>query len=308
MRALVLGYNKDVRNVAFLLLDVCCAAVLSSAAAHATPSPTAPDPYLIYSRCVTAMRESPTPPFMTYDLHIDADHISVSRTFLNDAPVTTLHFRITHNRQNYRVWYRGRDQKALMQDLDSNQVAVAPPVPWALDFHSRTADPSSALENANSGGVTTNEEGALLRELSTDQSRDYRITFAGMVNDDNQPAYRLLLQSVSGDPNAHALRQLVVDPTTYRARQVVMEVSEHKALYGGRIAITANFSQVGPYWISTTGSITGRGYYMIFFLNGSYTFTTSNIRFPENIPAAYFQPNGAGDAGPRSTSALEIQK
>jgi hypothetical protein len=128
----------------------------------------------------------------------------------------------------------------------------------ALDFHARleAVDPPPT-EISTSGSVTTNQEGALLREISTDQSRYYRITFAGMDNSDNQFTYHLLLENRSGNPNEHPLRELFVDAESFRPRKVVMEVGRHTLLYGGRLKLSATFAPVGPYWLNYRGDNRG---------------------------------------------------
>jgi hypothetical protein len=304
-------------RIEHLVLLLSCLVVMgASEPSPNAANPSALNPHLIYARCIKAMSENPFPPYMTYVLNVDADHISISRRYDgNDMPITILHFKISHHQHAYRVWYRGRDQKSLMQDLGSKEIAVAPPIPWALDFRNRpeVPDPPAPLETASSGAIATNEEGALLREVTTDQSPYYRITFAGMETVDSHPVYHLLLQSTSGDPNAHALRELFVDTTSFRARELVMEVGQHTVLYGGRLELKAMFSQVGPYWLNTSGTIEGRGYYAIFFLNGSYVYNASDFDFPAHLPDAYFRAPTTpattglpGNGGPADGSAPDF--
>lgn len=280
--------------VAILILWLGVVAATSPPPVPSRPTPTL-DPYAIYERCDNAMRENQSPPYLTYVLHVDADHINISRKYTSTGdPTTTLHFGIEHRKATYRVWYRSRDGKSLTQDLGSGELAVSPPVPWSLDFRPAPAWSASPTpgETVASGTVTTDAAGKLLAEITIDQSRFYNITYAGMETIADRQAYHLILKNISGDPNDHALRDLLVDTTSFRALQAVLEVGQTNLLYGGRLRLRVGFSQVGPYWLNTEGTIEGRGHYAVFFVNGSYDYAASQIQFPQQLPDRYFRGPG----------------
>jgi hypothetical protein len=256
-----------------------------------SPTPASPDPYQIYERCVVAMANTPEPPFEFYQLHVAANRIDITRGYSSaGTPTTTLHFGNPRERATYRVWVRNSDQRSFMQDIASRAASVTPPVPWQLDFHVPASDDGrQPRETVASHAVTVNQATKLLSEVEVDHRSNYQITFGGMEQYEHHAAYRLLLQSVTGDPNDHPLRELVVDATSFRAWQVVAQVGQGGWLFGGGLVLTANFEPVGGYWVSTSGSVDGSGHYAFFHLDGTYSYLASDFSFPSALPKSYFE-------------------
>lgn len=284
-------------KVALLLLVLGISAAVLAAPFPGSARPTASsgthlltDPYEIYGRSVAMTQANPAPPFASYVLQVSANHFDLTRDYdASGAPTTTLHFGLGHAQAAYRVWYRASDVKTLMQDVQSSDVSVVPPVPWPLDFTDCARDCNAPVnEKVRMGSVTVNQMAKLLSSIAVDQHDQYRITLAGVETDNGQPAYHLLLQNVAGDPNQHPLRELFVDTRSFRVRQVVLEVGQHGPLFGGSLQLRAHFSMVGPYWINTDGEVAGGGHYAFLHLNGSYAFHASNFDFPKRLPSWYF--------------------
>jgi hypothetical protein len=283
----------------------------------ATATPARPatqlDPYTIYGRCIDAMRDRPVPAYASYLLSVDAHHIDITRGYNNaGAPTTTLHFGLSTRSATYRVWYRERDATSLMQDTASSNMTFGPPVPWALEFRSpaHQADPPPPKETVRAGAVTIDEASKLLSQVSVNESTDYRISLAGMENDGGNLAYRLMLVNKSGDPNAHPLRELIVDASTFRARQVDFQLSQNGSLFGGALDVRANFGSVGPYWLNTDGAVNGGGHYAFLHMGGSYTYRAASFSFPADLPNAYFDPTRyrAGSAISPQTQPLILAR
>lgn len=275
-----------------LAIAIGCAAAVamlgpSRADTGAIASPASLSAHDAYVRCVHAMQDSPTPRYLTYTLHVDADHINIARGYDSSGlAMTQLQFGVSHENDVYRVSYRASDGKSLMRDLSSGAVTIGPVVPWSLDFSNLAQQPAPvADETVSAHSVTTDATSSLLGQLDVDQSPFYRISLAP---DSNASSYHLVLESLSGDPNAHALRELVVDPLTFRVQSATFEVGQHRWLFGGNLRLRVLFSQVGPYWLNVGGEIFGTGHYAFVPLHGSYSYHASNISIPVNLPAQTF--------------------
>jgi hypothetical protein len=256
---------------------------------------TLTDPYAIYERCVAMMNSDSSPPYTIYTLQIDAQHIDISRGYTKTgAPTTMLHFGAFDQQKTYRVWYRARDQKSVTQDVTSHAAALAPPVPWALDLATPlTSTGSPSGETTSADGVAVDQATQLLSQVKVDAKNDYRITLAGEEQYAGHPAYRLALENIGGDPNDHPLRMLLVDAVSFRPLQIVIEVGQRTLFYGGGVTMSASFSEVGGYWLSTRGSIIGNGRFAFIQVHGTYTYSASHFVFPPQLPESMFtiQPN-----------------
>jgi len=247
-------------------------------------------PLEVYLRCIAAMQNNPIPKYFSYELKVYSNHIDITRAY-NAAgyPTTTLHFRVSHREATYLVHYRASDGKSFMVNMASSNVTIGPPVPWALDFRnpgSRSAPTTN--ETVSAGSVTTDSASSLLGELSVDQSPHYRIAFA--PNGVTPQSYILTLESIDRDPNAHALRELVVDAASFRVRTAIFEVGQRHFLFGGTLRLRITFSQVGGYWLNTDGELVGHGHYAFVPLRGSYSYHASNFSFPPDLPSDSLQP------------------
>ena len=294
---------KDLAGVALLALGAACAAASPWAArasvsmppsqplTQATPqqptagsTPLALDAGAVYARCVQALRQAPRPQYATYSLQVNADHIDITRAY--DAaglPTTTLYFGVRRRTATYLVRYRERDGTAAMRDLASGAITVGPPVPWSLDLWTASPQPAAA-ESVSSGSVTTDAAGRLLAELRNDQHGYYRISFAHQPEAGHDSGYQLLFAVVSGDPNAHALRELIVDRSSFLPLVAVLQVAQHRFLFGGTLTLNLRFGAVGPYWLNTEGTILGQGHYTIVPVSGSYRYRAADFAFPAQLP------------------------
>jgi hypothetical protein len=247
-------------------------------------------PAEIYERCVAAMNANGKPAYAVYMLHVDAQHIDITRGYTSTgSPTTELKFGTFVHTSTYRVWYRAHDQKSLTQDLGSETTALTPPVPWALDLVGPPASPqNSSNESVGAGGAAIDQATQLLSEIYTNERDAYHISLVGMEEYGGHRVYHLDLENVGGDPNDHALRTLLVDSNSFRPLQVVVEVAQRSMMYGGGLIMSANFSEVGGYWLSTSGSVTGYGHFAFIHVQGTYTYTASDFTFPATLPDSMF--------------------
>ena len=282
--------NRDLWKVTLLAtVALVLAAVIAPSRADTPPATatTGLDPHDIYVRSVDAMEDMPAPRYLTYVLHVDANHIDITRGYDRSGfPTTELHFGVSHRSDTYRVSYRASDGKSLTKDLTSGVLSVGPAVPWSLDFSNlATMSAPSPNETVSANSMTTDAAGTLLGQLDLDQSAYYRITLAP---DSSPSSYHLMLENATGDPNAHALRELFVDPQTFRIQSATFEVGQRRFLFGGTLRLHVDFTQVGPYWLNTSGRLDGAGHYTLMPLHGSYSYRASNIEFPQILPSQMF--------------------
>jgi hypothetical protein len=241
------------------------------------------------------MNADPTPPYTIYTLHVDAQHIDVTRGYTKTgAPTTIMQFGAFHQQETYRVWYRARDQRSVMQDLSSHATTMVPPVPWALDLAApleTTGSPSG--ETVSASGAAIDQATRLLSQVKVDAKNAYRITLVGIEEYAGHRAYHLALENTGGDPNDHPLRTLLVDAVTFRPLKIVIEVGQHTMFYGGGVTMSTSFGEVGGYWLSTSGSIIGNGRFTFIHVRGTYTYSASDFVFPPALPESMFtiQPN-----------------
>lgn len=264
--------------------------VASLLVADAAPPSPPPDPVAIYERCVAAMRDAARPPYAEYTLSIDAHHLDISRDFTSSGAATTiLHFGSFTHVAALRLTYRERDQKTVVEDVIGKTSTVGPPLPWALDLTPPPAGiPSPADENVSGQAVDIAQATILISHIYIDEKDAYHITLAGVEEYAGHRVYHLTLQNVGGDPNEHPLRTLFVDAASYRPRQVTIEVGERTMMFGGDLTMSANFDQVGDYWLSTNGSIVGNGHFTFIHVHGTYTYSATDFAFPATLPDSIF--------------------
>ena len=236
------------------------------------------------------MQNDPAPNYLSYRLRVDANHINISRAYdTSGFPTTELHFGVTNQTSTYRVRYRASDDKSSMKDLSSGAVTVGPVVPWPLDFcHLVTSQASTLNETVSSSSLTTDGASRLLGQLAVDQSNFYRISFAPDSSRTSSSGYHLIIQSTTGDANAHPLRELVIEPTTFRVLAATFELSQRRFVFGGTLRLHVLFSQVGPYWLNTSGVLDGAGHYAFVHVKGSYAYKASDFKFPATLPSQTF--------------------
>ena len=264
--------------------------LLASADVSTPASGELSDPHAIYQRCIAMMNAERTPPFMIYTLHVDAHHLDVSRGYSSTgAPTTLMHFGTFRQQADYRVWYRASDQRSVMQDSTTHATIVAPPVPWALDLAAPptgTASPSSETVSGNAAAI--DQATRLLSQVKVDADSAYRMTLVGQEEYAGHRAYRVNFENISGDPNDHPLRTLVVDAVSFQPLEIVIDVAQSNMLYGGGLTLSANFSDVGGYWLSTDGAIVGNGHFTFISIHGTYSYSASNFSFPPQLPESMF--------------------
>ena len=276
------------RPIQVLVVTLAAAMALTG---EAPQNPSQPmDPSVIYERCIAMIDADRMPPYAIYTLHVDAQHIDISRDYSKTgAPTTLLHFGTFNKHSTYRVWYRSRDQRSVMQDLASNAINYGAAVPWALDLAAPIANSANTSGQAVGGdAVAIDDATQLLSEVKTAAKNAYRISFAGVERYDGHIAYHLNLEGISGDPNDHPLRTLLVDTASFQPLQVVIEVGQRTVLYGGGLTMSANFGDVGGYWVSTSGSIVGNGRFTFIHVRGTYTYAVTDFLAPSQLPTSIF--------------------
>jgi hypothetical protein len=269
------------------------ASLMTGVLVAAAPSPaTSPlmDPITIYERCIAMMDADQMPQYAIYTLHTDAQHIDISRIYTKTGATTTLLHFGTFNRQNaYRVWYRARGQRSVMQDLTSHAAEYGPPVPWALDLAApNTNSGTTSGQAVGSDAVAIDDATQLLSDVRTEAKSAYRISLTGVEKYAGHFVYHLSLESVSGDPNDHPLRTLLVDTVSFQPLQLVIEVGQRTMLYGGGLTMSVSFGDVGGHWLSTSGSIVGIGRFAFIHVRGTYTYAVSDFLAPSQLPDSIF--------------------
>lgn len=234
------------------------------------------------------MQGSPLPKYLAYSLNVDANHISITRGYnTSGLPTTELHFGVTRETSAYHVRYRASDEKSSMKDTSSGIVTVGPVVPWSLDFsHLAPTQTASVDETMDSNSLTTDDASKLLGQLTVDESSFYRISYA--PGSGSLTGYHLITQNLSGDPNAHPMLELVIDPATFRVQAATFELSQHRFVFGGSLVLHVFFAQVGPYWLNTKGELDGAGHYAFVHWKGSYRYSATDITFPATLPFQTF--------------------
>ena len=296
-----------------LIIGLAAPSVRADSSARVRPSqPAVDDPVAIYRRCVAAMAAAPNPPYASYVLSINANRLDLTRGYAQDGhSTTTLHFMARPHANVYQVWYRDRDRRSLMQDVASAQRTVGPPVPWALDFQSSAADaPAGLAPGVDVGGsaVQLDQATALAQQIDSDQSVHYQIALAGDSTYSGHPAYDLRLSSVSGDPNDHPLRELIVDKRSFRVWQLTVAVEKRNGPVVGSLQLIAAFRPVGRYWLNDSGTLSGEGRIAFMRFHGSYDYSATRFRFPREMPDSYFAvPQMRGEVAASSSASGAAQ-
>ena len=263
----------------------------AASAGAASPSPDL-DAVAIYRRCVAAMARTPAPPYAYYVLQINSNRLDLTRGYADDGhPTMMLHFMVRPHANTYRVWYRFRDTRALMQDMASSSRTITPPVPWALSFHhSKAAMPTGASgSEVGESGVELDSATELADKVESDDSAFYTISLTGLIDYQGHPAYDLALRNVAGDPNGHPLRELIVDRRSFRIWQLALELGRPEGALNGSLQVRASFRPVGRYWLNDAGTLVGEGHVAFMRFRGSYDYTATQFRFPRDMPDSYFQ-------------------
>src|SRR5215469_12440136 len=171
--------NRVALGLVLTLVAIAPAARAANGVPVAAASATDADAVAIYRHCVAAMANTPAPPYAYYVLQVNANRLDLTRGYADDGhPTMMLHFMVRPHANTYRVWYRFRDTRSLMQDIASSDRTISPPVPWALSFHRAKA---STRVGGSSGGdigqtsVQLDQATELADQIESDESAYYQI-------------------------------------------------------------------------------------------------------------------------------------
>jgi hypothetical protein len=280
---------------------VAVAAALGFAASPASSAPSAPPapadsppPALeIYTRAVHEMRslaKAGDPPYLVFDLEIDSHNLHWYPT--TDNGVTSWDTKLVHANEtsNYRVWYRAKDKRALVQD-SATHVAYrgeSPFVPEAANFSDisgATPSPSPSPGTSNTAAAS----GQVIGSIAVNGSRYYAVTLVGVEDHAGHPVYHLHLRAYH-KPLDNPLTDLWVDTSDYRVWAAHGEVTIRAVAAALGIGVTADFAPVENRWLVSTIDFTMKGYAMFWHANVATSMRTHIVSAPASLPAAYFNP------------------
>ena len=249
-------------------------------AATSSPTPTAApslSPDEIFHKAIRALRQNPDPPYITYMMHEVFVHHGRSYAY------------------DYRVWYR-TDGKGLMQDVDSarggrQDTYFGYPFPSAPDNNillyatpPPISTPLPSPQNSAPPGMTP---APLLGVEPVRSDRYYDVSFVGRENYEGHQVYHLALRAVR-DEQAHPWKDLWIDVNSFQVWKAHANASGSRGPGHGSVDATAEFEQIGPYWLLARA--TGDGEVHIGFISdsGHYEYTFSDFGFPASVPDWFF--------------------
>jgi hypothetical protein len=264
---------------------------LQTAAPAATLSPDQ-----IYARSLHEMRslaQTGNPPYLVFDLQLVSHNLHwypQTDDGSTDWDVKLVHANET---QNYRVWYRSKDESALVQD-DATHAAYkgeSPFAPETTDFSdtsgSKATPAPSPSPTATASTKTADAPARVIGAVTVDGSKYYSITLVGVEPRDGRQTYHLHLHAFR-DAMDYPLTDLWVDTTDYRIVGAHGEVTVRAvaALLG--VAVTADFAQADKYWLVSTIDFTMKGYIAFWHANTETAMRASVVSVPAMLPASYF--------------------
>ncbi|MBC5823230.1 MAG: hypothetical protein GIW99_12480 [Candidatus Eremiobacteraeota bacterium] len=257
-----------------------CAVVLAAAALLASAPPGVPSADSIFLRAAQTARANPYPPYLTYVMH---------EVFVHHGK------RVDYD---YRVWYRGNDGKALMQNLGrsrrgGSETFFGYPFPFSPDVNfllNATPEPASPPPPPVGSPVPT-ASGAksphLLDVEAVVSNRNYDVSLAGVEDYAGHPVYHLTLRAIR-DERAHPLKNVWVDRSTFQVWKAQAGASGNKGPAAGFISGQAEFGPVGPYWLVRLASGDGQLRFGFLSDSGHYEYVFSDLGFPPSLPDWYF--------------------
>lgn len=243
-----------------------------------------------------ALAKTGNPPYIVFDLSIDSHNLHWYPTV--DDGVTSWDAKLVHanERSGYRIWYRAKDQKALVQD-SATHVAYkgeSPFVPETTDLSdvsggkpsprpTPSASPSPGADNGSTAAVK------VIGAVTVNGNRYYAITLVGLEDHAGHPVYHLHLRAYR-DAIDYPLTDLWVDTTDYRIWEAHGEVTIRAVAAAIGIGVTADFSPVDKYWLVSSIDFTMKGYLMMWHANTATSMRAHVIGTPARLPDAYFSP------------------
>jgi hypothetical protein len=269
----------------------------SAAPAPAAIASAAPTASQIYANAVHEMlflEAQGAPPYLVYDLHIDSHNLHWYPATMNGESDWDAKLVHANETDDYRVWYRTKDQRALVQDATTH-ASFKGDAPFAPD----TADPTqftkpspspnpSATPMSGSDGIgAVGDSTEVIGAVSVNASRYYDVTLIGVEMRDGAPVYHLHLHAIR-DSEDYPLTDLWVDTRDYRVRAAHGEFTIRAVAAGFGMGIDADWAPAGDRWLVTSIDFTGKGYVMLWHLDVASAMTTRIVDVPASLPAVYF--------------------
>ncbi|HEY7993512.1 MAG: hypothetical protein ACHQY2_06320 [Candidatus Eremiobacterales bacterium] len=260
----------------------------------AVPSTTATlSPDEIYVRSVREMRtlaHTGNPPYLVFDLHLVSHNLHWYPQADNGQ--TDWEVKLVHANEtaDYRVWYRSKDERALVQDAATHAAYAgeSPFAPETTDFADMTgtkATPSPSPSPAS--GKASDAPAQVIGAITVNGSKYYAIDLVGMEQRDGRQTYHLHLRAFH-DAMDYPLTDLWVDANDFRIVGAHGEVTVRAvaALFG--VGVTADFAQADKYWLVSTMDVSLKGYIAFWHANTETSMTASVVSIPATLPASYF--------------------
>ena len=262
----------------------------SAATQAATPSPDE-----IYSRAVREMRALATtgnPPFLVFDLRMDSHNLHWQHTTGDDGS-SNWDVKLVHANEttNYRVWYRAKDQRSLMQDQATHAAFVGdcPFVPettfWS-DIAGVKAQPSPSPSPAS--GDAASASGHVIGNITVNGSSHYSISLVGIEQHEGHPVYHLHLHAYR-DIEDYPLTDLWVDTNDYRVWAAHGEMTFRAVAAAMGVGISVDFAPTDRYWLVSDLDVTLKGYVMLWHASTETIMHATVLTAPNTLPASYFE-------------------
>jgi hypothetical protein len=278
--------------------------------APTTDAAATPSAAQIYHLSVLEMRmlaKSGAPPYLIYDLHVDSHNLHWYPVV--DHGVADWDAKLVHANEidDYRVWYRSKDQTALVQDDRTLQTyrgdpPFAPDVEDLSDAHggphpSPTPTPAGDQSNGMNASQSSSQ---VIGAVTVDASRYYDVSLLGIEQRDGAPVYHLHLRAIR-DPLDNPLTDMWVDVRDYRVWAVHGTATIRAIAAGFGVDVDADWADVDHHWLVSSIDFTGKGYLMLWHVDIGSAMTTNVVQVPASLPDSYFpSPTPAPSATPHA--------
>lgn len=272
------------------------------AARPASPTPAVPapsplaslSPDEIYTRSLhemQALARTGNPPYLVFDLKLASHNLHWYPQ--TDDGSTDWEVKLVHANEtaNYRVWYRSKDKRALVQDAATHAAYVgeSPFAPETTDFDESTGSKATAAPSPmpRTSTKTSDAPAQVIGAVTVDGSKYYHIDLAAVEPRDGHQTYHLHLHAYR-DAIDYPLTDLWVDTSDDRIVGAHGEVTVRAvaALLG--VGVTAEFAQADKYWLVSTIDVTMKGYIAFWHANTETAMTATVVSVPASLPASYF--------------------
>jgi len=264
-----------------------------------TPAPVATptlSPDEIYTRSVREMRtlaHTGKPPYLVFDLQLVSHNLHWYPQ--TDDGLTDWEVKLVHANEtaNYRVWYRAKDERALVQDAATHAAYTgeSPFTPETSDWSNMTgtkASPTPSPSPTPRSTKTSDAPAQVIGAITVNGSEYYAIDLVGIEPRDGRQTYHLHLRAYR-DAMDYPLTDLWVDTNDYRIVGAHGEVTVRAvaALIG--VGVTADFAQADKYWLVKSMDVTLKGYIAFWHANTETSMTASVVSIPATLPESYFK-------------------